>query len=158
MEDTAKSMGKVIRIDESETRSHLDEVVGGRVEETLNAMLDAEADEIGHAQRYEHSPDRVDTRAGSYRRKLHTKAREVEVKVPGCLSTPSKPPSLSVENTRTDKQGRALVPVEFRSLKHSLGFCIRVRLLPFFTTTFLSRFTLAKKCFQLGSQLNTPTI
>ena len=82
MEDTTKSMSKVIRIDESEIRSHLDEVVRGTVEETLNAMLDAEADEIGHAQRYEHSPDRVDTRAGSYKRKLHTKAGEVEVKVP----------------------------------------------------------------------------
>ena len=34
------------------------------------------------AQRYEHSPDRVDTRAGNYKLKLHTKAGEVEVKVP----------------------------------------------------------------------------
>ena len=82
MEDTTKSMSKVIRIDESEIRSHLDEVVRGTVEETLNAMLDAEADEMCHAQRYEHSPDRVDTRAGSYKRKLHTKTGEVEVKVP----------------------------------------------------------------------------
>ena len=39
MEDTTKSMSKAIRIDESETRSHLDEVVRGTVEETLNAML-----------------------------------------------------------------------------------------------------------------------
>ena len=54
----------------------------GEVEETLNALLDAEADVIYNAQRYEHSPDRVDTRAGSYTRKLHTKAGEIEVKVP----------------------------------------------------------------------------
>jgi transposase-like protein len=57
-------------------------MVRGTVEETLNAMLDAEADEMCKAQRYEHSPDRVDTRADSYSRKLHTKAGEVEVKVP----------------------------------------------------------------------------
>ena len=57
-------------------------MVRGTVEETLNAMLDAEADEMCKAQRYEHSPDRVDTRAGNYKRKLHTKAGEVEVKVP----------------------------------------------------------------------------
>ena len=49
---------------------------------TLNAMLDAEVDEMCNAQRYEHSPDRVDTRAGSYKRKLHNKAGEIEVKVP----------------------------------------------------------------------------
>ena len=72
MEDTTKSMSKVIRIDESEIRSHLDEVVRGTVEETLNAMLDAEADEMCHAQRYEHSPDRVDTRAKVCLRSLGT--------------------------------------------------------------------------------------
>jgi putative transposase len=82
MNDSTKSLSKVIRIDESEIRGHLDEMVRGTVEETLNAMLDAEADEMCNAQRYEHSPDRIDTRAGSYKRKLHTKAGEVEVKVP----------------------------------------------------------------------------
>ena len=80
--DTTKPLSKVIRIDESEIRGHLDEMVRGTVEETLNAMLDAEADDLCNAQRYEHSPDRVDTRAGSYTRKLHTKAGEVEIKVP----------------------------------------------------------------------------
>jgi transposase-like protein len=82
MDDTTKPLSKVIRIDETEIRGHLDEMVRGTVEETLNAMLDAEADEMCNAQRYEHSPDRVDTRAGSYTRKLHTKAGEVEVQVP----------------------------------------------------------------------------
>lgn len=82
MNDSTKPLSKVIRIDESEIRGHLDEMVRGTVEETLNAMLDAEADEMCNAQRYEHSPDRIDTRAGSYSRKLHTKAGEVEVKVP----------------------------------------------------------------------------
>ena len=81
-EDSMKPLSKVISIDESENRGHLDEMVRGTVEETLNAMLDAEADELCNAQRYEHSPDRVDTRAGHYRRTLHTKAGEVEVKMP----------------------------------------------------------------------------
>ncbi|MCU7936080.1 MAG: transposase [Candidatus Thiodiazotropha sp. (ex Dulcina madagascariensis)] len=80
--DSTKPMNKVIRIDESEIRHHLDKMVRGTVEEALNQMLDAEADEMCNAQRYEHSPDRVDTRAGHYTRKLHTKAGEVEVKMP----------------------------------------------------------------------------
>ncbi len=80
--DTTKGLSKVIRIDESEIRGHLDEMVRGTVEETLNAMLEAEADQMCNAQRYEHSPDRIDTRAGHYQRKLHTKAGEVEVKMP----------------------------------------------------------------------------
>jgi len=80
--DSTKPLGKVIRIDESEIRGHLDEMVRGTVEETLNAMLDAEADELCQAQRYERSADRIDTRAGHYTRKLHTKAGEVELKMP----------------------------------------------------------------------------
>lgn len=42
----------------------MDEVVRSSVEETLNKLLDAEADQICRAQRYERSPDRVDGRAG----------------------------------------------------------------------------------------------
>jgi transposase-like protein len=80
--DSTKPLSKVIRIDESEIRGHLDKIVRGTVEETLNAMLDEEADQMCQAQRYERSPDRVDTRAGHYKRKLHTKAGEVEVKMP----------------------------------------------------------------------------
>ena len=51
------------------------------VEETLNGMLDAEADRLCQARRYERSPDRLDTRAGSYERKLVTKAGEVKLKI-----------------------------------------------------------------------------
>jgi transposase-like protein len=80
--DTTKPLSKVIRIDEREIRGHLDKMVLGTVEETLNALLDAEADELCQAQRYERSADRVDTRAGHYKRKLHTKAGEVELKMP----------------------------------------------------------------------------
>ena len=78
--DSTKALGRVIRIDESEIRGHLNELVRGTVEETLNGLLDAEADEMCQAQRYERSPERVDTRAGHYRRKLQTQAGEVELK------------------------------------------------------------------------------
>jgi transposase-like protein len=58
------------------------------VEETLNALLDAEADQICRAQRYERSADRRDTRAGHYERKLETKAGEVKLRVPKLRSLP----------------------------------------------------------------------
>jgi transposase-like protein len=81
-DDTTKGLSKVIRIDENEIRGHLDKMVKGTVEDTINALLEAEADEMCNAQRYERSPERVDTRAGHYKRKLHTKAGEVEIKMP----------------------------------------------------------------------------
>ncbi len=55
--DSTTPMGRVTRIDEGEIRGHLDKMVRGTVEETLNAMLDEEADQMCQAQRYERSPD-----------------------------------------------------------------------------------------------------
>jgi putative transposase len=59
-----KPMGYVIQIDEARIRDHLGEMVRGTVEETLNAMLDAEAEQRFGAGRYERSQARQDTRAG----------------------------------------------------------------------------------------------
>jgi len=79
---------KIIRIDQELVREHLDGVVREAVEETLNKLLDAEADALCGAVRYERSAERVDTRAGSYERGLHTKAGEVKLKVPKLRSLP----------------------------------------------------------------------
>jgi putative transposase len=51
-------LGNVITIDDERIKSHLDRVVRGSVEETLNALLDAEADRLCNAQRYERSEAR----------------------------------------------------------------------------------------------------
>ena len=77
-----KTLSKVVSINEGRIKDHLGEMVRGTVEETLNAMLDAEADALCGAQRYERSPDRIDTRAGHYDRNFHTKAGEVKLKMP----------------------------------------------------------------------------
>ena len=73
---------KVVSIDDKRIKIHLDGLVRNSVEETLNSLLDSEADALCGAQRYERSTDRIDTRAGSYERQLHTKAGEVTLKVP----------------------------------------------------------------------------
>ncbi len=40
------NLGPVVQIDEERIQAHLDEVVRSTVEETLNALLDAEADRL----------------------------------------------------------------------------------------------------------------
>jgi transposase-like protein len=82
MSDDSKNLSNVISINESEVKNHLGEIVRSTVEETLNGLLDAEADELCNAKRYERSSGRVDTRAGSYQRGLETKAGKVSLKVP----------------------------------------------------------------------------
>jgi putative transposase len=74
--------GKIIEIDEAQVKEHLGEIVRGTVQETLNALLDEEAERLCRAKRYERTDDRKDTRAGHYTRKLHTKAGEVDIKMP----------------------------------------------------------------------------
>ena len=66
-------LGNVITIDDERIENYLDRVVRGSVQETLNALLDAEADRLCNAQREERSEARRDTRAGRYERKLQTK-------------------------------------------------------------------------------------
>ena len=73
---------KVIQIDEQKIHQHLGDLVRGTVEETLDQLLDAEADQLCNVARYERSEARQDTRAGHYERSLHTKAGEVTLKVP----------------------------------------------------------------------------
>jgi transposase-like protein len=78
----------VIRVDQEQVRSHLDEVVRSTVEETLNGLLEQEADQLCGASRYERSAERVDTRAGHYTRKLLTKSGEVKLQVPRLRTLP----------------------------------------------------------------------
>ena len=81
-------LADVVSIDQGVLKEHVGEVVLKTVEDALNGLLDAEADRLCKAGRYEHSADRVDTRAGSYRRQLHTRAGEVTLKVPKLRSLP----------------------------------------------------------------------
>jgi len=74
--------GKIIQIDEEQVKDHLGEIVRGTVQETLNALLNEEADRLCRAKRYERTDERKNTRAGHYTRKLHTKAGEVDIQMP----------------------------------------------------------------------------
>ena len=66
IESGSRALGAVVQIDDGKIRAHLDEVVRATVEETLNALLDAEADHLCGARKYERTEGRKDTRAGNY--------------------------------------------------------------------------------------------
>ena len=73
---------KIIQFDDAMFESKLDALVRIKVEQTINAMLDAEADEITNAARYERKTDRKAFRAGHYERTLTAKAGKLSLKVP----------------------------------------------------------------------------
>jgi putative transposase len=80
--DCTPERENVIQINEEAIRDHLGRLVRSTVEETLNGLLDAEANRLCNAEKYQRNSARKDTRAGHYQRKLHTRAGEVTLKVP----------------------------------------------------------------------------
>ena len=82
------ALKETIRVDTGQLHGHIAEVVRSSVEETLNGLLEAEAEAICRASRYERAPDRADTRAGHYQRKLETQAGRVTLKMPKLRRVP----------------------------------------------------------------------
>jgi transposase-like protein len=99
----------LIRIEEEKVRSHVDQVVRQTVEETLNGLLQAEADELCGAKRYARSPERLDTRAGHYERQLHTQAGEVSLQVPRLRNLPFETEIIERYRRRESSVEEALV-------------------------------------------------
>src|SRR6201996_6005608 len=112
-DDTPAELG-ALRVDEGRLKNHVDAVVRSSVEETLNGLLDAEAEQICRAQRYERSAERVDSRAGHYERKLETKAGEVTLRVPKLRRMP-------FETAIIERYRRREASVEESLVEMSLG-------------------------------------
>ena len=81
-ENGSKLESNIINIDEKMVKDHLGKIVKGTIEETINALLDEEADRLCGAKLYERSENRVDYRCGKRDRKLQTFAGTVNLKVP----------------------------------------------------------------------------
>ena len=64
---------KIVTLNEEAIKGEIRELVRGSVEETLNNLLEAEADRLTQAARYERSEDRQGYRSGHYDRNLTTK-------------------------------------------------------------------------------------
>ena len=72
----------IVSVDEESLKSDLRELVRKTVQETLNALLDEEADEMVGAERYERTAAREAYRSGHHKRKLVTTSGEVVLDVP----------------------------------------------------------------------------
>ncbi len=71
----------IIQIDQNLLETRLDRLITEKMAQILNAMLDAEADEITGAARYERNGERKAYRARHYTRSQTAKAGRLEVKV-----------------------------------------------------------------------------
>lgn len=72
----------IIQLNEDLIKNNLKDLVRSSVEETLNALLDHEADELVNADRYERTGDRKGYRSGHYDRNFTTTSGDVKLHVP----------------------------------------------------------------------------
>ena len=73
---------KIVQLNEEVVKSQLKELVRDSVEETLNELLEAEAEKLTQAARYERNEQRQGYRSGHYSRNLTTTSGDVTLKVP----------------------------------------------------------------------------
>jgi transposase-like protein len=79
------------------------------VEETLNGLLEAEADALCQARRYKRNAQRAGTRAGHYARGLQTKAGTVQLNVPKLRHIPFETAIIERYRRRESSVEEALV-------------------------------------------------
>ena len=74
--------GNIIQLNEDLIKNNLKDLVRNSVEETLNALLDHEADELVRIGKYERTGNRKGYRSGHYERNFGTTSGEVRLRVP----------------------------------------------------------------------------
>ena len=100
---------EALRVDEGKLKGHVNEVVRSSVEETLNGLLQAEADRsVGRSATNARRSGSI-RRAGHYERKLETKAGEVTLKVPKLRSLPFETAIIERYRRRESSVEEALV-------------------------------------------------
>ena len=72
---------KIVQLNEEVTKRQIKEFVRGSVEETLNELLEAEAEKLTQAGRCERSEARQGYRSGHYDRNLTTTSGDVTLHV-----------------------------------------------------------------------------
>jgi len=78
----------IIQLNEEAVKGELKDLVRKSVEETLNDLLNKEADELTSAARYERTEARQGYRSGHYSRKLTTTSGEVKLNIPKLKGVP----------------------------------------------------------------------
>ena len=102
-------MGEIVQLNEEEVKRQLSSLVRGTVEETLNRLLDEEADRITNAHRYERTEERLDKRAGHYKRRFLTTSGEVTLKMPKLRTLPFETSIIERYKRREESVEEALI-------------------------------------------------
>lgn len=107
---------KIVPLNEEVIKGQLKELVRGSVEESLNELLESEAEKLTQAARYERNEQRQGYRSGHYSRNLTTTSGDVTLKVP-------KLKGISFETAIIERYRRRESSVEEALIRDVPGWC-----------------------------------
>ena len=100
---------KIVQLNEEGIKGQLKELVRGSVEETLNELLEAEANKLTQAARYERNEQRQGYRSGHYNRNLTTTSGDITLKVPKLKGISFETAIIERYRRRESSAGEALI-------------------------------------------------
>ena len=99
----------IIQLNEEIVKSELKELVRNSVEDTLNELLNKEAEELTNAAKYERTESRQGYRSGHYSRKLTTTSGEVTLHIPKLKGVPFETAIIERYRRRESSVEKALI-------------------------------------------------
>ena len=112
---------KIVQLNEDVIKGQLKELVRGSVEETLNELLEAEAEKLTQAARYERNEQRQGYRSGHYNRNLTTTSGDVTLKVPKLKGISFETAIIERYRRRESSVEEALIEISGRRLRAPCG-------------------------------------
>ena len=100
----------IILFNEEIVKSEIKDLVRNSVEETLNELLNKEAEELTSAAKYERTENRQGYRSGHYSRKLTTTSGEVRLDIPKLKGVPFE--TAIIERYRRPESSVEAAPIE----------------------------------------------
>ena len=97
---------KIVQLNEEVIKGQIKELVRGSVEETLNELLEAEAEKLTQAARYERNEQRQGYRSGHYSRNLTRESGENPERYRRCMRRVPYP-LMKISHWETGKAGYA---------------------------------------------------
>lgn len=108
--------GNMIQLNEDLIKNNLKDLVRNSVEETLNALLDHEADELVRADKYQRSAERQGYRSGHYDRNFTTSSGDVTLHVPKLKGVPFETAIIERYRQRESSVEEALIEMYLASV------------------------------------------
>lgn len=106
----------MIQLNEDLIKNNLKDLVRNSVEETLNALLDHEADELVRADKYQRSAERQGYRSGHYDRNFTTSSGDVTLHVPKLKGVPFETAIIERYRQRESSVEEALIEMYLASV------------------------------------------